>query len=264
MWRQILVLLVAAMMHGADKHSVLAVFAHPDDETSVGALLAKLADEGHDVYLVSITSGQKGVTAHGGIPAGGKLGAAREEELRCSAKALGIHEPFPLGFEDQGISTAAAMTKVAERLREIIEQVKPDVIVTWGPDGITGHPDHRAAGSIATEVFQQRGVLKHKPRKLYYVLIPESRARDLPPPFDQRPPRAVSDLFVTTETDCRAFQSKLKASIACHRTQWTPEQMEAMVSLNSRVLDGRVFLRLVLSDVPAQTPRETSLFGGLR
>lgn len=259
-----LALIFGGSMQAAEKHAVLAVFAHPDDETSVGALLAKLADEGHSVYLVSITSGQKGVTAHAGIPAGEKLGAAREEELRCAAKALGIHEPFLLGFEDQGISSPAAKAKVAGRLREIISQVKPDVIVTWGPDGVTGHPDHRAASNITTEVFQQRSLLKHRPRKLYYVVVPESRLHGLAPPFDERPPRAVSDLFITTQIDCRPFQSNLKASVACHKTQWTPEMMEALLTLNAGTLDGRVFLRLALSDVSAETAKETSLFDGLR
>ncbi len=73
--------------------TILAVFAHPDDEISVGAVLAKYAAEGHDVYLVTATSGQAGA-GNTDIPAGPRLGAAREKEVRCSAGKLGIHEPI--------------------------------------------------------------------------------------------------------------------------------------------------------------------------
>ena len=66
-------------LSAADKHTILAVFAHPDDETFIGGLLAKYAAEGHDVYLALTTSGQMGA-ANTNIPKGERLGAAREEE----------------------------------------------------------------------------------------------------------------------------------------------------------------------------------------
>jgi LmbE family N-acetylglucosaminyl deacetylase len=231
-------------MTSAPKHSLLAVFAHPDDETSVGPLLARCAAEGHDVYLVSITSGQKGFRPHFNVPAGDELGAVRESELRCAAQALGIHEPYLFGFQDQGISTHAAAEEVAARLREIIGQTRPDVLLTWGPDGITGHPDHRMASNIATVVFQQQGRLEHKPRKLYYVVFPESR------PIRERPFLTVSDEFVTTEIDCRAHLAPALAAIQCHKSQWLPERITQVHEVYARVFDGRVFLRLALSRVP--------------
>ena len=72
---------------------VLAVFAHPDDESAtIATLLSRYAKEGHDVYLIVVTSGQVG-DSNTDIPRGDQLGAAREKESRCSCKALGIHDP---------------------------------------------------------------------------------------------------------------------------------------------------------------------------
>lgn len=252
-------------MISATKHSLLAVFGHPDDENCVGPLLARCAAEGHAVYLVSVTSGQKGFRAHFNMPVGDELGAVREAELRCAARALGIHEPYLLGFQDQGISTHAAAEEVAARLREIINQTRPDVLLTWGPDGITGHPDHRMTSNITEVVFQQQSRLEHKPRKLYYLVFPESRFAANPDPLNRkRLFLTVSDDFVTTEIDCREHLAPALAAIRCHKSQWRPERMEQVHGLYARVFDGRVFLRLALSRVPApHSGRESSIFEGL-
>jgi LmbE family N-acetylglucosaminyl deacetylase len=249
------------------KYSLLAVFSHPDDETSVGPMLARYAAEGHDVYLACVTSGQRGYRPHFDMPIGDQLGAVREEELRCSARALGIHEPFAMGFQDQGISTHAVAEEVAGRLREIIGRTRPDVLVTWGPEGITGHPDHRMTSNIATVVFQQQSRLAWRPSKLYYLAFPESRFAADPNPLNRKQVfLAVSDDFVTTEIDCRGYLEPGLNAMRCHKTQWRPERMEQVHGFYARVLDGRVFLRLGLSRVPVRRDglREESLFEGLR
>ena len=88
----LLICLAAWPALAAEKPAILAVFAHPDDETTVSPLLARYAKAGHPVYLATITSGQKGVRPHAGIAAGDQLGAAREKELRYAASALGVRE----------------------------------------------------------------------------------------------------------------------------------------------------------------------------
>ncbi|MGE5645640.1 MAG: PIG-L deacetylase family protein [Acidobacteriota bacterium] len=247
-------------------HTLLAVFAHPDDETSVGPLLARYAAEGHEVYLACVTSGQKGFRPHAGLPAGDELGAVRERELRDAARELGIHEPFLMGFQDQGISTHAAAEEVAAGLREIIGRTRAEVVVTWGPEGITGHVDHRMTSNIATIVCQQRGLLEWKPSKLYYVAFPESRFVANPNPLNRKQVfLTVSDELVTTEIDCRAYLDAGLAAIRSHKTQWRPERMEQVHSLYAKVFEGRVYLRLALSSVaaPRNGAREQSIFQGL-
>src|SRR5262249_10173999 len=72
------------------KHSLLAVFSHPDDETIVSPLLAKYAHEDHAVHLLTLTAGEKGIRKHARIPAGQALAAIRAQELACSDAKLGL------------------------------------------------------------------------------------------------------------------------------------------------------------------------------
>ncbi len=245
------------------RRSILGIFAHPDDETTVGPLVARYAQSGNDVYLVSITSGQKGIRPHANVPAGPELGRMREDELRCAARALGAHEPFLLGCEDQGIAPTSVSEHVLVKLREIIEETLADVVLTFGPDGLTGHPDHRIACDLATVAFQEQGRLRHKPRKLYYVAFPESRLAGSPDPLNRRRPfYMVSDAFLTTVLDCRAWLPAALAAIECHKTQWSPQRMLEIKGVYTRLLDGCVYLRLALSTAPAAT-RETCILEGL-
>ncbi len=246
------------------KHSLLAIFAHPDDENGVGPLLASYAAEGHDVWLVSITSGQKGYRAHFGMPVGDELGRVREDELRCSARALGIHEPFLLGYQDQGIAPSAVAEEVAAKLRDIIAQTRADVLLTWGPDGITGHIDHRQCCAITTCIFQQQAKLAYKPRKLYFLCFPESLFLANPDPLDRkRHFLTVSDEFITTIVDTRdCLDAGLKA-MQCHKSQWRPERMVQVHGMYVRLFGAKAYLRLELTRLPRPTAIETSLFEGL-
>jgi LmbE family N-acetylglucosaminyl deacetylase len=222
--------------------SVLAVFAHPDDETIVGAMLAKYAAEGHQVHLITFTSGQKGAPPHSGFEPGDALGVEREKELRCSVEKLGLTSLTLGGMQDQGLSDPRTMEVAASRLRELVEQRKPDVLVTWGPDGVTGHPDHRAASNIATQVFQQRSMLKHHPRKLYYIVLPDSVYAKVPAD-KRRPFRTVDDSFVTTVVDAGGYAKQAYAAVQCHKTQWTPAQMLDQKQFLEQVREGKIHLR---------------------
>ena len=90
----------ASLAEAAAPKTLLAVFAHPDDETLIGPLLAKYGREGVRVQLVIVTEGEKGIFPHAGIPAGPELAKVRAEEARCSCRALGISAPILLGFKD--------------------------------------------------------------------------------------------------------------------------------------------------------------------
>jgi LmbE family N-acetylglucosaminyl deacetylase len=253
MWKMPLLLWILLLCHslsfGASKPSLMAIFAHPDDEFTVAHLLAKYAAAGHDVHLVVVTSGQVGDT-HTDIPRGDELGAAREEETRCSAAALGIEPPHLLGFMDGNISNREAIPRIVERLRGIVEEIRPEVLITWGPDGLSGHPDHRTVSNVVTEVFQQRGRLRHQPRKLYYVAWPESRFTDLPPEAARAGMQAglVADRWVTTAVEASGYLDKARESIRCHQTQWPPAMMEMIHRVLSEILDGKVYLRRALGD----------------
>jgi len=233
----------------AEKPTILAVFAHPDDESAVGALLASYAAKGHDVYLAVATLGQVG-DANTDIPRGEALGAAREAEARCACQALGIRPPILLGFMDGLLADREVLPKLVNRVREVFDQVKPATVVTWGPDGLSGHPDHRIISSVVTDVFQQQGKLSHRPSRLYYVAFPEDRVRDLPPGASAMVGQAglVSSQWITTEVEVAAYSDQALKAIQCHKTQWSPQMMEMIHQLSMGVLGGKSYLRRALGD----------------
>jgi LmbE family N-acetylglucosaminyl deacetylase len=252
------------LMAGAPKRVVLAVWSHPDDETVIGPLVAHLAREGHDVWQVFLTSGQKGFSPNTAIKDGEELGRTREGEVRCSARALGVHEPILLGYQDQGISSPKIMVEIVEKLRRLIEEKKPDVIFTWGPDGVTGHPDHRTTSNLASEVFQSPALLKHRPRKLYYVAFPDSLGEAIRKSFGA-PLRTVADDLITTEVICE--EADLVAafrSIQCHKTQWSAEVMKSRDVMMRGIFNRRVYLRQAFPAArSAAKPRERGVMDGL-
>src|SRR5207247_9564824 len=107
--------------HPADGRTLVAVVAHPDDETIVSPVLAHYARDGAHVYVVVATDGRKGVAKHAGIRRGDSLAAVRAGEARCSARELGIQPPILLGFEDAGLAVISpwpgeALDRLATRL----------------------------------------------------------------------------------------------------------------------------------------------------
>lgn len=127
-------------------HTLVAVFAHPDDERIVGPLLARYAREGHDVYLVIATDGSKGVREHAGIPPGDSLAHVRAEEARCAARELGIHPPILLGFEDAGLASFASLEGLRKAVDSVLRDLQPDAVISLRPgggDGASGPPARR-------------------------------------------------------------------------------------------------------------------------
>ena len=111
--------------------------------------------------------------------------------------------------------------------------------------------------------FQQRSLLKAKPRKLYYVAFPESRFSGLTLGGRRLPFRLVSDSFITTEVDCSEYGEQGWAAIQCHKTQWNAARMAEHRQIFEKALGGHFFLRLALSAPAGKTERETDVFQGL-
>jgi len=247
------------------KHTLLIVLAHGDDLASITPLPAKYAAEGHTVYFAIFTGLQDS--------SGNGPGSKGHEELLCASRALDIKETFVLrGPEGQGHELNKA---IAERLIELINQTKPDVIVTWGPDGVTGHPGHIGVGNIVTRVFQQQALLKHKPRKLYYIAYPEKIFPGEGLPIggisDQVPLGTVSETFITTVVDCSLHLEKSQKAITCHTIPDTKNRerqerygrgtfVEGQNEKHRTILRGKIYLRLVF---PPTAGKETDIFKGL-
>jgi len=240
----------------AKKNILLVVLTHGDDYVAIAPLIARAAAEGHTVDYAMFT----GVQDLAGIE-----GSPARAEALCGAKALGVKDMFVMrGPAGESFDAIAA---IAERLITIIDQTKPDVIVTWGPDGLTGHPRHILVSTVVTRVFQQRRLLAFAPRKLYYIAFPES-AYPAKPDFSRIADEAfgtVSDDLITTKVDGRQYLTQAQAAIACHTLAQggypsNAEWRQAWIAHTTRTLGGTVFLRRVF---PAVGQRETDIFHGL-
>jgi LmbE family N-acetylglucosaminyl deacetylase len=135
---------------------LLGVWAHPDDEAYLSAaLMARVADAGGAVTVVTATLGEQG-TPDASLAGTAAFGSRREGELRRCLAELGVTDLRLLGLPDGGCPEADAPSQVAA-IAAVIDEVDPEVIVTFGPDGMTWHPDHRAVSAWTTEAWARTG-----------------------------------------------------------------------------------------------------------
>lgn len=219
---------------------MLAVFAHPDDERVIGPMLSRLGREGRQVHLVIATDGSKGVREHAGIPAGKALAAERAKEAQCAVKRLGVRQLHMLGLEDGGLASFEALGQLREALAKLIDSVKPTAIVTFGPEGGTGHPDHRLVGDVVTQIVQSDD--QYRTIDLLYASLPVERLRRGP-----RSNPTVNGMAQALLTVRVPFQEQDlvagRDAFACHRTQYTPDEMAAINATLRFAWNGMVYLR---------------------
>jgi LmbE family N-acetylglucosaminyl deacetylase len=196
----------------SDIHANLpAVFAHPDDETfRPGRTLALLARRGVRVQVLTATRGQAGSRGDPPLCPPKELPALRERELRCACAALGIQPPILLNYQDGQLSEADPERIVSEILA-VVRNVRPQIILTYGPDGVSGHPDHIAIGHFATETFHRAGEVV----ALYTIAVPRSLAETL----GMTQIHTVPDDAISLTVDVSTVWEAKMAAIRCHRTQ---------------------------------------------
>ena len=222
------------------RRPVLAVFAHPDDERVIGPLLSRLAREGRETHLVIATNGDKGITDFAKIPAGAELAAAREKEATCAANRLGVRKLHLLGLPDGGLASFEVLGKLRSGLAAIIDSLKPAVIITFGPEGGTGHPDHRLVGDVTTQVVQSDA--RYSNIDLLFASLPSERLRTAPraePTVNGMAERLLTVRVPFEDRDLTAGREEF----ACHRTQYTPTQMAAVNAYLAHAWNGTVWLR---------------------
>ena len=255
---------------------LMAVLAHPDDESlGIGGTLAKYASEGVDVFLLTATRGDRGRyrdfrfgdPQHPGASA---LASIREGELRAAASALGVRDVAVLDYHDQEldrVNPRAAIAAIVEHLR----RVRPDVIITFGPDGAYGHPDHIAISQLATGAV----VAAADPAisKLYYIAWPESTWAAYQNAFKkltsmvdgvERQVVPWPDWEITTVIDTRQFCQTVWRAISCHESQMSVyTQLEHLSPQHRDALWGVQSFYRVFSTVNGGRTRETDLFEGI-
>ncbi len=133
---------------------IVVLTAHPDDESflAAGTIYANNQAGGQTV-LVCATFGEKGASHLPAPISEAELGRLREQELRAAAKVVGITEVRLLGYPDGKVDSMR--TQLFAVTAEVIEQVKPELLLSFGPDGVTGHNDHIAVSEVARQLSQQ-------------------------------------------------------------------------------------------------------------
>lgn len=211
------------------RKTIMAIFAHPDDETTIGPVLAKYADKA-DVHVVVATDGRYGVTEHEGIPAGDSLVAIRKGEMECACQELVINPPHFLNAKDGlGLNGNhnfyAEVTELKERMNEKIEELKPDVILTFGPDGDTGHPDHRMVGLLTTEILLRENWIDTI--DLYYFAWTKEQTKKFPEEWGLgwSHPNVLHTAITFGEED----EESAFVSLRCHQSQYTTKDLDDWV-----------------------------------
>jgi LmbE family N-acetylglucosaminyl deacetylase len=152
---------------------VLGIFAHPDDETiCTGGTLAKYASAGADIRVVSLTKGETGQIRDAGAATRATLRAVREKELAAAGQELGLTETRCLDHPDGGLAHIDAQSLVG-LAAGLIREINPNVVITFGSDGFSGHPDHIAVGAAVTAAcYEMRSSTSIR---LFHCHLPRSR-----------------------------------------------------------------------------------------
>ena len=219
---------------------IVAIFAHPDDERVVAPLLSRLARHGRVTHLVIATDGSQGVRDFAHIPAGAPLAAARAKEASCAATRLGVRQLHMLGLPDGRLASFEVLGKLRSRLVAIIDSLEPAAIITFGPEGGTGHPDHRLVGDVVSQIVQ--GDSRYARLDLLYASLPAERLRTAPkanPTVNGMAEALLTVRIPFDDTDLAAQREEF----GCHKTQYSPAEMDSVNRYLAYAWSGTVWLR---------------------
>ena len=153
---------------------LLGVFAHPDDEVfCAGGTMARAAEAGAEVMIVSATRGERGQIRDPAAATRRTLGTVREGELRAAAAELGVQRVQVLAYPDGTLQRHRSSLGAA--IADIMRQFDPDTVITFGADGGYGHPDHVAISELTTAAFRALVRDHNRGQRLYHAVFPPRR-----------------------------------------------------------------------------------------
>ncbi len=262
-----------------DKKVLLAILAHPDDESfGMGGTLALYASRGVEVHLVCATRGEVGEVAPELLAGFASIAQLRESELRCAAGVLGLSGVHFLDYRDSGMAgspdndhpqalAAQPLDEVAARVVGYIREIQPQVVLTFDPIGGYRHPDHIAIQKATLRAFEQAGnpafasdhLPVFTPERLYFHKMPNGMLKfavKFLPLIGKDPhkfgsngdidlvPIAEASFPTNARIDIRSVLKKKEQAGACHASQGGGRMGGGVVSFLMRLFSGtEVFMR---------------------
>jgi LmbE family N-acetylglucosaminyl deacetylase len=264
---------------------LLCVLAHPDDESlGTGGALAACALDGIATYVLTATRGERGrFAATGGSPGPAVVGRTREAELRAAASELGVREVTVLDYPDGALDRADRAGAV-QQITEQIRRIRPHVVITFGPDGAYGHPDHIAISQMTAAALvcaadpsygaTATSAAPHRVSKFYFIAWSarkwaayQTALRKLVFTVEGEERQAVPwpDWAITTVLDTGHVWPTVWRAVSQHRTQMSIYgSLGTLADEHHRGLWGTQEFYRVFSAVTTGRATETDLFEGLR
>lgn len=284
------------MSNSNHKATLLAVLAHPDDESfGMGGTLALYAERGVEVHLVCATRGEAGEVGPEYLLDFTSIAELREAELRCAAGHLGLAGVHMLNYRDSGMAGSsdnehpaalinAPLDEVAAQVADLIRTFRPQVVLTFDPIGGYRHPDHIHIHKAATQAFSMAGdaayrsdLPAYQPQRLYYHTISKRFLRvamRLLQLFGKDPRRwgrnedidltqLIVDFPTHARINYRAVEKRKAAASQCHASQIGPAITGGAFSWLFRLLGfGSVDLFMQASPTPGEA-MSRDLFDGI-
>lgn len=247
----------------ADQLSLMAVYAHPDDEQGVSGAFARYARQGVNTTLICATRGEVGEIAPGVDATPETLGQVREGEMRCAAAKIGLRHLYFLDYRDSGMVGTpenaderclhqSDLLDVAARVTRIVREQKPQVMITFDAWGGYGHPDHIQIHKAALLAFfvagdprafpeqLKDGLEPWTPLKLYfnvwarsrftkYIEYLEREGKEIPEWMSTFGQRALPEEVITTRIDVEEFAKLKLESLQCHASQLGPNTIFSQI-----------------------------------
>ncbi|HXG36116.1 MAG TPA: PIG-L family deacetylase [Dehalococcoidia bacterium] len=263
---------------------LLAILAHPDDESlGLGGTLAKYAAEGVETYLLTATRGERGWFGDpDAYPGPEELGRIRESELLEAAGALGLKGVHFLDYHDGELHRANAGQAIMQ-IVSYIRDLRPEVIITFDPNGAYGHPDHITICQLASSALvaaadsgysDARNLGPHAVKKLYYMAWTREDFDVYEAAFgklvmqiegEMRQASGWDKWAITTRLDTSAYWETVRKAVYCHRTQLPG--YDALLKLPEeyhKSLWGKQTFYRAISLVDTGPGLENDLFAGIR
>ena len=229
--------------------TLLAIFPHPDDETfSAGGLMAAARERGENVVLICATRGEAGESGDPSHDTPETLGEAREAELRAAMRVLDVDDVRFLGYRDSGMEGSAeaqnpeafvqaSVEDAAGRLAPLIREIRPDTIVTFGEDGVYGHPDHIHLHHVVKHAVIEAGDGGSSPDPwetpyLYFATAPREDLEELL----ARPRSPLASISERARANLGTPRAQITNSVDVSR--WAQQKRDAFVAHHSQTGEG--------------------------